>query len=162
MNHRSLLWWCLTAGWAAKIFWLSTEGFSGERSGWYLRMLLALLDLDVSPEAFRTIHLALRKTAHLVEYCLLGALIWRALGATWENLTRFQLSAFAVLISAAYAFSDEFHQMFVHGRGPSVVDWMIDTIGATVGVLLLSIGALAVRHHHGKMKRRGAFASSQF
>lgn len=161
MNRRSLLWWCLTVGWAAKIFWLSTESFSGERSGSHLRMLFALLELDVSPEAFRTIHLALRKTAHLVEYCLLGVLVLRALAATRENLTRFQLSALSVLISAAYAFSDEFHQMFVNGRGPSVVDWTIDTVGATLGVLLLSTGALALRPRHAKMKRPGAFASSQ-
>jgi VanZ family protein len=161
MNRRSVLWWCLAASWAAKIFWLATETFSSERSGSHLKMLFALFNLDVSPEVFRTIHLALRKSAHLLEYCLLGALVFRALGATRANMTRLQLSALSILISAAYAFSDEFHQMFVNGRGPSVVDWMIDTIGAALGVLLLSIGPLALRPHHDKLKRPGAFASSQ-
>lgn len=161
MNGRSLLWCCLTAGWAAKIFWLSTESFSGERSGSHLRMLFALLELDVSPETFRIMHLALRKTAHLFEYCILGSLVLRALAATRENLTRFRLAALSIFISAVYAFSDEFHQMFVNGRGPSIVDWAIDTVGATLGVLLLSIGALALRPRHDRITNRDVFASSQ-
>jgi len=34
-----------------------------------------------------------------------------------------------------YAFSDEFHQLFVSGRGPQLSDVWIDSAGAGVGIL---------------------------
>jgi hypothetical protein len=72
--------------------------------------------------------LVLRKLAHLVEYAILGALLFRALGR--EPL------AFAV--GSAYAVTDEIHHAFVPGRAGSPLDWLIDTIGVAAGVLLLS------------------------
>ncbi len=74
--------------------------------------------------------LVLRKLAHLVEYAILGALLFRALAR--EPL------AFAV--GSAYAVTDEIHHAIVPGRAGSPLDWLIDTIGVAAGVLLLSRG----------------------
>jgi len=70
----------------------------------------------------------LRKLAHLAEYGILSFLTMRAL------LKSVRMSvAKAVLVSAIfcvlYAVSDEFHQKFVPGRGPSVIDVFIDSMG---------------------------------
>jgi VanZ family protein len=46
-----------------------------------------------------------------------------------------------------YAASDEFHQVFVSGRSPLIVDVLIDTCGALAGILLL----LLVRFIHGRL-----------
>ena len=70
--------------------------------------------------------LVLRKLAHTVEFAILGALLLRALRA--------ELPALAAGI--AYAVTDEVHQLFVEGRRGSVVDVLIDGVGAAVGVAL--------------------------
>lgn len=46
---------------------------------------------------------------------------------------------FAVLGSAIFAVTDEFHQSFVPNRGASPVDVMIDITGALMAVGLISI-----------------------
>ena len=43
----------------------------------------------------------------------------------------------ALLLSSAYAATDELHQSFVEGRHGTPVDWMIDTAGAALMALLL-------------------------
>ena len=42
----------------------------------------------------------------------------------------------ALLICVLYAVSDEVHQIFVPGRGAEVKDVLIDSAGASVGVLM--------------------------
>ncbi len=71
--------------------------------------------------------LVLRKLAHLTEYAVLGALLYRAL----------RREPAAIALAAAYAATDEWHQTFVQGRHGSPFDWLIDTAGVIVGVLLL-------------------------
>jgi VanZ family protein len=70
--------------------------------------------------------LVLRKIAHAGEFAVLGALLLRAL--------RDERAALAA--GAAYAISDEVHQMFVPGRVGSPLDVAIDSVGIAVGVLL--------------------------
>jgi VanZ family protein len=72
--------------------------------------------------------LILRKLAHTAEYALLGALVYRA--------TRHP--ALAIGLASAYAVTDEIHQRFVNGRHGSPVDWLIDTVGVTIGVVIAS------------------------
>ena len=68
----------------------------------------------------------LRKGAHLTEYAVLGALLYRALGR--EPL--------ALAVGIAYAATDELHQYFVPGRHASPVDVAIDAVGVAAGMLL--------------------------
>jgi VanZ family protein len=67
--------------------------------------------------------------AHMLEYAILGALVWFALGR------RMPLLAWGLAV--AYAISDEFHQRFVPGRHADPVDVLIDTVGAGLAVALL-------------------------
>jgi VanZ family protein len=67
----------------------------------------------------------LRKAAHLSEFAVLGALLYRALGR--------ELPALAA--GVAYAAIDELHQSFVSGRHGSVVDVAIDAAGVAAGML---------------------------
>ncbi len=69
--------------------------------------------------------LILRKTAHLSEYAILGALLLRAI----------QRPAVAILAGGLYAVTDEVHQHFVRGRHAAWYDVLIDTIGVAIGVL---------------------------
>ena len=72
--------------------------------------------------------LVLRERAHLAEYAILGALLYRAVGR----------EPVAVAAGSAYAVTDEIHQAFVPGRAGSALDWLIDTVGVVAGVVLFS------------------------
>jgi VanZ family protein len=68
----------------------------------------------------------LRKAAHITEYAVLGALLYRA----------FRREAPALAAGIAYAASDELHQHFVRGRHASPVDVAIDALGLTIGMFV--------------------------
>jgi VanZ family protein len=68
----------------------------------------------------------LRKGAHIAEYAVFGALLYRALGR----------KAPALAVGIAYAATDELHQHFVRGRHASPVDVAIDGVGVALGMLV--------------------------
>lgn len=49
--------------------------------------------------------------------------------------TGYQTIGLALLICVLYAISDEIHQHFVPGRGAQVKDVLIDSAGASVGIV---------------------------
>jgi VanZ family protein len=71
----------------------------------------------------------LKKASHMLEYAVLAALIWFALGK------RAPLLVWS--LAAAYAVSDEYHQSFVPGRQADPMDVLLDVTGAALAVLLL-------------------------
>lgn len=81
----------------------------------------------------------IRKSAHFIAYLILGFLISHAMQnevTTASTVTDWKRRGFTLLISVAYAISDEFHQSFVPGRGPLLKDVLIDGSGAVLGILL--------------------------
>ena len=105
-RSRLLTVWLPVVAWAAVIFTLSS-----------------IPSLSTGLGTWDTI---LRKGAHLTEYAVLGALLFRALGR--EPL--------ALAVGLAYAASDELHQHFVHGRHASPLDVAIDAVGVAAGMLV--------------------------
>lgn len=81
-----------------------------------------------------------RKAAHASEYALLGILLTGAIMDIRKPWKRQLLACF--LIGAAYAASDEFHQLFVPGRSGQIRDVMIDSAGVAAGIIL---ACLAIR-----------------
>ncbi len=79
----------------------------------------------------------LRKLAHMGEFGLLWLLWWRALGHGHPLPS--------VLITLAYAASDELHQTFVDGRVGSPVDVAIDAAGVGIAGALVVVRARASR-----------------
>ena len=77
----------------------------------------------------------IRKTAHAMEYAILGALVTGA----YCTRKRKTVSCIGIpwAISTVYAASDEFHQLFVPGRSGQVSDVILDSTGVIVGVLLM-------------------------
>ena len=68
----------------------------------------------------------LRKGAHITEYAILGALLYRAL----------ERETLALAVGIAYAATDELHQHFVRGRHASPIDVAIDAVGVALGMLV--------------------------
>lgn len=83
------------------------------------------------------IELPVRKLAHMTEYFILAICISFPLYV--YGVRGFLLLILAGLFCVGFACTDEFHQSFVAGRGPSKRDVMIDSIGAFFGIVLVQI-----------------------
>lgn len=105
-----------------------------------------------------TLIFLVRKTAHFTEYAILGSLFFLNLRSwlksnkslvkisksqTTKTVAKKTLSglikhplAMSILFSFLYAITDEIHQVFVPGRSAQFRDVLIDTLGASFGVLL--------------------------
>ena len=77
-----------------------------------------------------------RKAAHMSEYAVLALLIFQALTAFDRKKNR---GCMALGITAAYAATDEFHQLFVPGRAGRVSDVLIDSSGVLLGIAIVSL-----------------------
>jgi VanZ family protein len=85
----------------------------------------------------------MRKSAHFIAYLVLGFLVSHAMKNEDSTATAWKRRGTSLLLCVAYAISDEFHQVFVPGRGPLLKDVLIDGSGAALGVLLY-VGAREV------------------
>jgi VanZ family protein len=99
---------------------------------WPLLLMAAIFFFSAQPDlnsGLGTIDLIGRKLIHFAQNALLAFLWWRVLRTRMPNRTA---ALVALLITSAYAATDELHQTFVHGRHGSPVDWAIDTAGAAL------------------------------
>lgn len=132
---RRLKAWTPAALWMGVIFMMSAMPgeASGHTSGTLVSALLGLISFLFGEKAAANlpldlIHLMIRKGAHMAEYAVLFFLYHRALRL--EGAKRPGLCALG--LCALYAATDEFHQGFVAGRGPSMIDVGIDSLGAGI------------------------------
>lgn len=81
----------------------------------------------------------IRKSAHIFAYFILGILIFNALWRiNFSKLTYSQPTISSITICALYAASDELHQLFVSGRSGEIRDVVMDSIAASIGIVLIS------------------------
>ena len=69
-----------------------------------------------------------RKLAHFSIYTLVGIFIMSFI-STYKIHLKYKFLV-SILVGLFYAISDEFHQSFTPGRGPSIIDVFIDTLAA--------------------------------
>jgi|SRR3954469_3666102 VanZ family protein len=134
--------WLPALVWMTVIFSASSDNMSFEHSSRVIGPLLRWLMPNLSAEATHAIVVFIRKLAHLTEFALLGILCYRALRHDQDHHQygwRWSTASLALGISAAYACTDEIHQMFVPSREASLRDVLIDTSGAALGLFLLWI-----------------------
>ena len=109
-----------------RVQWLSAE-----RRAWVWPLVIAVLIFTASSRSSvagpRIPHFD--KVVHFSVYGLLGTLACRAIagsrGAWW-----------ALAAVYAYGATDEWHQYFVPGRSTEVADWVADTAGAAIAILM--------------------------
>ena len=77
---------------------------------------------------------AVKKTGHVLLFGFLAILLYRALRG--EGVERKKAAIWAVIISAFYGATDEYHQMFTQGREARIRDVFIDGMGSGVAVFL--------------------------
>jgi VanZ family protein len=121
----------------------STGVFTSENTGHVIIPVLRWFFPHASPDTLELMHHVIRKCGHLTEYFILSLLILRGLcggragrsGPRW----RWTWALATILLVAAYASLDEFHQSFVPGRTALVTDVMIDTAGGAAAQLAAAL-----------------------
>ena len=122
--------------WALCIFVFSTSLFTSTNTSRFIIPLLHFLFPSASMATLEWMHHIVRKCGHLSEYFVLSILIFRSLRGARRGWS-WKWALWAVVIAAAYASTDEFHQIFVPGRTASPWDVLIDTCGATLAQIVL-------------------------
>lgn len=79
----------------------------------------------------------IRKLAHFSIYALVG--VWIMAFMSTFDIRLYKKWIISMLVGVLYAASDEFHQSFVPGRDPSIVDVGIDSLGVLTGILAVLI-----------------------
>jgi VanZ family protein len=113
---RIALLWLPVVVWAGIIFALS-----------------ATPNLRIAPAA--DVDFVVRKFGHMFVFGVLAILTWRALASSAVR----RPILWSWVLTVAYAATDEFHQGFTAGRHPSAVDVGIDSIGALLFLLALTL-----------------------
>ena len=131
----------LTIVCAAAIFMFSMQNGadSSELSTDFLNKILGLVnriysEAEFSPGEIRHMRYLIRKAAHIF--------------SCWSAWAIFQKRY--ILISLVFCFLygcvDEFHQMFSDGREAAFKDVLIDTAGAFIGIVYMTLMILCVRN----------------
>ena len=125
--------WGPVVFWMAVIFSASADSGSVVHSSRILEPLCKWLWPNITFAQLELIKLIARKLAHMSEFALLALLFLRALSHDRGDARKWISSAW--VLATAYAASDELHQLFVPGRDGRIIDVVIDSAGAALGLL---------------------------
>ncbi len=121
----------------AGIFFFSAQ--EGETSKAQTKEVLSLVKIEKvtkSSGALSTEAVVVRKTAHFLEYFILGVFVYRAISSHTNNSNKNLWISF--IICFLYAISDEVHQMFIPGRDPTIQDICLDALSSFCALAVLS------------------------
>ena len=107
------------------------------------------LNADNQDAFFDHVSFAVRKIGHFGEYAILG-ILFACFLLTFKKIRTIKKSEIKVLLITAvicmlYAATDEFHQGFVDGRSPKLMDVLIDTLGGMAGAGIVNLSAFFVK-----------------
>ena len=137
----------LTIALAITIFLLSSDTGeeSGSKSSSITEMILSILVKDFDDMSLKERQVLInkysfliRKLAHFSEYAAFGFLLYGSYYSLNTSIVvkKRMMILNTWLFATLYAVTDELHQKYVAGRGPSIRDVMIDSMGALFGILV--------------------------
>ena len=136
-NRKQILLALLTAAWILFIFGNSMQpaSVSASQSGCVLQMIEDFFRFLGMPVTFT--QFIVRKTAHFIEYTVLGVFLILTLNAFTSRLLSHIFQP--LFIGLAVPVADESIQLFVDGRAGMVQDVVLDFLGALTGLTLTSL-----------------------
>ena len=150
-NQRKLLILLAVVFWMAIIVKLSAQ--PGEQSNLLstkvTTIIVSLAKLFRPDVNVLTLNHFIRKCAHFLAYLVLGIIVLFAMRRI--GLMGKQGIGFTLLLCISYAITDELHQAFVPGRTPKLLDVLIDSSGASLGI---SIYVLFVENRWKELKQK--------
>jgi VanZ family protein len=90
---------------------------------------------DLGESTAADLDFVVRKAGHMAVFGVLAVLVWCALASSAVR----RAMVWSWVLTAGYAASDEFHQSFTAGRHPSPVNVGIDSVGAMLLLLALTL-----------------------
>lgn len=135
IQTKKVIKWLLLILWLGFIFYMSSEsgGTSSNTSGRVLNIVESVLPFVKDNVKFFT--MLIRKSAHILEYFILGILIFEVIKE--YRLSNKEILLFSLLLSLLCATMDEIHQLFVVDRVGRIMDVAIDSIGYVLSICLL-------------------------
>lgn len=130
----------------AMIFGFSAQ--TGEESGGLSEkaaLWLTAIFLPGQQAAPQWLMFAIRKLGHLTEFAALGFFLRLHICQIGKRARISKQWLWTWLIATAYAATDELHQMTVAGRGPSVADVGIDSVGVVLGIVVFTVCTVILR-----------------
>ncbi|MBP1686183.1 MAG: putative rane protein [Deltaproteobacteria bacterium] len=127
-----LPYWGVVLLWMAVISLFSTEPFSAENTGRYIDPLLRYFFPHITAAQFVFWHSVIRKSAHFIEFFILGILTYWALRRGRAPRWRMAWMLQALGLAVVYSLADELHQALSPSRTPSLADSGVDSFGAAV------------------------------
>ncbi len=125
--------------WMIVIFWMSTDAFSAKNTSSIIEPILRFLWPGISLRKINMIHGLVRKCGHIMEYFILGLLLFRSFRGSSIGSRPWCWAFFSIIVVVLYAASDEFHQSFVSTRTASIGDVGFDTTGGILAQVVSTI-----------------------
>ena len=135
---RVIKYWVPVAIMLAAMFYFSTDRLSNDNTETVVGRLLMWLAAHASEQVIAAVNYMVRKSAHFIEYAILGALLFRAFRADDPARWRFKWAAYTLIAAASWAALDEFHQTFTRTRSGSAFDSLLDSSGVIFVLLVIS------------------------
>jgi len=123
--------------WIAAIQAFASDSFSANETSRFIGQLLRWLFLDADAQWVATVHLAIRKTAHFVEYAILVLLVLRAFRMNFDRRLAW-LAAASLVLTLVVAVVDESRQAAAANRTGALSDVALDMGGAVSALALAS------------------------
>ncbi|MCH1967185.1 VanZ family protein [Paraclostridium sordellii] len=138
MKKFKNIWVGLTIIWMGLIYYMSNQpaSISSSQSGGFINMLSNLPIIGNTIKELMKIGIAeflIRKSAHMFLYFMLSILIYMV----FKNINNKKAYLYSIIGCFIYACTDEIHQLFIIGRSGEFKDVLVDTLGATIGLLLV-------------------------
>ena len=138
MKKFKNIWVGLTIIWMGFIYYMSNQpaSISSSQSGGFINMLSNLPIIGNTIKELMKIGIAeflIRKSAHMFLYFTLSILIY----TVFKNINNKKAYLYSLTGCFIYACTDEIHQLFITGRSGEFKDVLVDTLGATIGLLLV-------------------------
>ncbi len=129
--------------WMIIIFLASHDSgeVSSSKSDSVSKFIISIIE-DIRGEKFNTSEIEdftdntvfyIRKSAHFIEYLILGILIISILSDYSYDK---KIVIFSFIFCLLYAITDEIHQLFISGRSAKVMDVIIDSSGSITGIFI--------------------------
>lgn len=136
---KFIVYWLPVILWMGTIFWMSTGMFAPEHTSRYIVPFLRFLFPSLLPQDLLMIHGVIRKSGHVIEYFILGLLLFRAFRSGSSRVWRPRWAICAILGVVLYAVTDEYHQSFTDERMASLMDVGIDSAGGILSQISIML-----------------------
>jgi VanZ family protein len=136
VKKPTLEYWTPIVFWLLSMYLFSTDLMSSNQTSRFIVPILKFLMPGLSSSGIDFWHAVIRKLAHVTEYCILAAFVYRALrfdgcGRIDANVRTFAFVALAALL-------DEFHQSFVPSRTATIIDVGYDCLGGVWALWIIA------------------------